>query len=406
MEKLKFLQSKTFMIIVSFVGLYLLSTGASLAIFSYLKETPGVKVSLDELEDARSKIAQLPKTEECPINGAMFSKVERDIWESRRPITAVIENHAESRPHSGVSRADVVYEMVAEGGITRFLGIFYCGVAFGDVTIAPVRSARIYLVNLAAGYGDKPLFVHVGGANRLCGDCPRGIKPVSQVAPIVDAVGELMDLGWRVPKGNDFDTTYDSGFPVFWRDYERLGHPIATEHTMTSSSDRIYEQASQRGLNFEYEGEAWDVSFKPWTFTKDQPSSPEYDTIKFGFWSNASDYDVSWKYDSASNSYVRSVGGKQDVDMGFDNDPITAKNVVLIFVTEKGPVDSEKHMYYEVIGNGDALVFQNGQVVEAEWEKETNYDRMVFTDSKGAEIPFVRGQIWIEILPKGNEVEY
>ncbi|RLC31408.1 DUF3048 domain-containing protein, partial [Candidatus Woesebacteria bacterium] len=79
----------------------------------------------------------------------MFTKIESDIWESRRPIAIIVENHADARPQSGLSKADIVYEAVAEGGITRFLGIYYCGAAAEDVIASPVRSARVYFIDWA-----------------------------------------------------------------------------------------------------------------------------------------------------------------------------------------------------------------------------------------------------------------
>ena len=100
-----FVSSKKAMTILSLLGLYLISTGISWGMFSYLKGEPQLVSSNDLL----TKISQLPKTEECPINGAMYTSLERDIWEERRPITAVVENHQESRPQSGLSFADVVY---------------------------------------------------------------------------------------------------------------------------------------------------------------------------------------------------------------------------------------------------------------------------------------------------------
>src|SRR3990170_5766168 len=121
-----FVFNKKFMVVVSFLGLYLLSAGVSMAVFSFLGKEPSFDSGLENgLAGSRGKIASLPKTEQCPINGGMYSKVEREIWEGRRPITAMIENHADSRPASGLSKADIVYEAVAEGGITRFLAIFY-----------------------------------------------------------------------------------------------------------------------------------------------------------------------------------------------------------------------------------------------------------------------------------------
>jgi hypothetical protein len=79
---------------------------------------------------------------------------------------------------------------------------------------------------------------------------------------------------------------------------------------------------------------------------------------------------------------------------------------VVIFVAEKGPVDKELHMSYTVTGTGEALIFQNGEAIKATWSKKSITDRMKFTDEDGKEISFVRGRIWIEAVPKGNEINY
>ncbi|MFC1727631.1 DUF3048 domain-containing protein [Patescibacteria group bacterium] len=134
-------------LITSIIGgliLYLSSTGLSFAVFRFLGEPVGSDfVSPVGVEEGRSKIdLSAPKTESCPLNGKLHTKAERSIWEGRRPVAVMIENHADSRPQSGLSRADVVYEAVAEGGITRFLAIYYCGASAEDVKLAPVRSSR------------------------------------------------------------------------------------------------------------------------------------------------------------------------------------------------------------------------------------------------------------------------
>lgn len=391
--------SKKFMVVLSYVGLYLLIAGLSLALFSFLKGNPSLELISGSLDEKRSKINQdLPKTEECPINGGMFTSVEKNIWEERRPIAAMIENHADSRPASGLDKADVVYEAVAEDGITRFLGIFYCGAAAEDVTISPVRSARIYFVNWATEYGNYPIFMHVGGANRYGG--------TTDTAPEADALGLLETLEWRVPRGNDFDTTYDSGFPIFWRDYERLGRSLATEHTMTASLDAAYKEAEKRGFGDKYDGLKWDKNYDSWKFEDGSASSnPSATKISFEFWSNKRDYDVTWTYDSTSNSYLRENGGSKFTDL-FTKEQVSAKNVVIQFVDESGPVDRNKHMLYETIGEGEALIFKNGEVVEGTWEKDSRLDRTMFYDDKGKEIEFTRGPIWIEAVPTGNDIDY
>lgn len=397
-----FLTSKRIMLISAFLGLYLFSAGASLAIFSFLggktSSSNNVDVSGD-LPQVRSKIGKgLPKTEECPLNGALFSKPERAVWEKRRPIAVMIENSADARPQSGISKADVVYEAVAEGGITRFLAIFYCGAAAEDVKVAPVRSARVYFIDLAAAYGKNPIFMHVGGANDFAG--------TGDTAKEARALELLQTLGWRVPKGNDFDTTYDSGYPVFWRNYDRLDHPVATEHTMMASLDQAYLQAEKRGFAAkDKNGVSWDINFKPWRFTDGKSQSQSVKEISFDFWSNKPEYSVTWKYDPANNEYLRFNGGVEHKDHE-NNEQIKAKNVAIIFTQEKTSVDRNKHSLYTTIGKGNALVFQNGEAIEATWEKESRESMVIFRDKKGKEISFVRGPIWVEILAIGNKVNY
>ena len=399
MEKSKN-KSKLIMVIVSFLGIYLLSTGASWAIFSYLRQEPGSPTKSQTTESGRAALdLSLPKSEVCPINGAKYTEPERQIWETRRPIAAMIENHVDSRPASGLSKADVIYEAVAEGGITRFLTIFYCGAAAEDIKIAPVRSARIYFIEWASEYGEKPIFMHVGGANDFGNN--------GSTAKDARALEYLQKIGWRVAGGNDFDTTFDSGYPIFWRDYERLDHPVATEHTMTASLDAAYSQAEKRGFAYkDADGNTWNENFVSWKFADDK-SLPDANVskISFGFWDNKPDYDVVWNYNSSDNTYLRSNGGKEAIDLN-TNKILSAKNVVIQFVKEKGPVDKNLHMLYTTTGTGNALVFQNGGVIKATWEKDTVGSRTRFFDSNGKEISFVRGQIWLEEVPAGNKINY
>ena len=399
-EKLRnLISSKKFAIFLSFFGLFLLTSGGAWAIFSYISGGVG-----ENGGKAGSFVQEpgidpgLPKTEECPINGKLFSKPEREIWEVRRPIAVVIENHADSRPASGISKADVVYEAVSESGVTRFLGIFYCQAAGSDVKVAPVRSARVYFIDWVAEYGNKPIFMHVGGANDYAG--------FGETAKEARALELLETLGWRTPKGNDFDTTYDSGLPVFWRDYERLDRRVATEHTMTASLAAAYKEAEKRGFSQrDSKGKSWNESFEEWKFKDEAGNKTSNLEISFGFWSNAPQYDVSWKYDLEKSLYLRENGGISPIDKETGL-PLTAKNVVILFAKEKASVDKNKHVLYTTIGKGNALVFQNGGVIEGTWRKDTRTSRTKFFDKKGAEIEFIRGTIWIEVVPDGNEVTY
>ncbi len=355
---------------------------------------------------ARGKIdLSLPKTEACPINGEMYTTVEKGIWKNRRPITAIIENHIDSRPQSGLSKADVVYEAVAEGGITRFLGVFYCGAAAEDVRIGPVRSERVYFAKWAHEYGLDPINVHVGGANNVDNHSANGRKALGQVDKTVDAFQLLIDFGWRVPGGNDMDGGTSVGYPTMWRDPERIPG-AAMEHTFMGSTDKLYDEGAKRGFGAtNADGTAWDKTFISWKFVDgSKVAAPDATDISFEFWKNQPSYNVEWKYDPTTNRYLRFNGGTPHVDMDNGKPQLSTTNLVVQFVIEKGPVDKEYHMYYENYGTGKAMVFNNGTVVEGTWKRATLNDRTIFYDKTGKEISFVRGVVWIEALPSDNTV--
>ncbi len=396
------------MAFASFFGLFLLTTGSSWAVFTYLKEAPTTaNTNTKTSSENKGRVdPSLPKTEPCPLNGKLFSKPEKDLWQGRRPLTVSIENHADARPQSGLSYADVIYEVVAEGGITRFLSVFYCGAANQDIKVSPVRSARVYLVDWASEYGKNPLFLHVGGANNICNQCPGGVKPAGNIAKEVDAFKMLDKLGWRGSKGNAFDGGTNVGVPAVIRDQYRLGTQAAWEHSVVAFTDKIYDEAKTRGFAYkDSNGIAWDKGFEMWKFADEKASSsPSVSEISLGFWANKGDYDVSWKYDKASNSFLRFNGGKEHIDHETGKQ-LSAKNVMIQFLAEKGPVDKEGHMFYATVGKGEALLFQNGEAIKASWEKPLS-GRTIFKDLKGQEIQFVRGLIWIEGVSAGNKITY
>jgi hypothetical protein len=381
-------------LILAGIGLYLLSTGASYAVFNYLKVPSVSTPATTQMQKSGFRVdLTKPKTEECSLNGAKFTEEEKEIWAKRRPLAVMIENHQEARPQSGLSRADVIYEAVAEGGITRMMAVFYCGASALDVQVGPVRSARTYFLDFASEYADFPLYAHVGGAN---------------TPGPANALGQIADYGW-IKKGNDLNQ-FSLGFPTFWRDYERLGHTVDTEHTMYSTADKLFEAAAKRGLtNVDKDDVSWDKNFQMWKFKDDEEESKRGSkSPQFVFWSGYDDYKVKWEYSLASNDYQRINGGTPQVDRN-DDTQLRAKVVAVLFMKESRANDGYEnnlHLLYKTKGDGKALIFQDGQVTEGTWNKKERKERMIFKDSKGKEIKLNRGQIWIEILPLGNEVSY
>lgn len=394
------------------LGSYLVAAGISYAVFTFIipskssvLETP-VSSSNTTNNSQGGKFKPLltgPADQICPLNGAKYTKTEKDLWSTRRPLVVMIENHEDSRPQSGLSKADVVYETVAEGAITRFMAVFYCADAAyaqkGDYDIGPVRSARTYFLDWASEYGDYPLYAHVGGAGN-CND--------PTVDPRAKALCQLEKYGWK-NKGtwSDLDQ-FSLGFKVCRREPDRIGHPVATEHSMYCSTEALWQTAASRGLTniiaASKNQSSWDAKFRSWLTKDDSPSSGSV-SPEFEFWTNYKAYSVKWDYDKATNSYKRSNGGAPLIDFN-TQEQLTAKNIVIQFATEKGPLDEHKHMLYGTLDGGKALVFQDGKVIEGKWSKKSRTDRTLFFDNTGKEIKFNRGQIWIEVLPLTGKVNY
>lgn len=357
------------------------STAKSLFITRY--KAPEQNLSIEELEKG-------PKTEECPMNGEYKTKAQKQRWEKRRPMGIMIENHLDARPQSGLPNADVIYEAVAEGGITRFLTIFYCEDA---PIIGPIRSARIYFLKLLQEYGRDPLYAHVGGAN---------------TPGPADALGEVRDLGWE---GHNDLNQFGVPFPYYYRDYERLPDR-ATEHTMYATTAKLWDYAKkERKLTEKDEdGKKWNEKFQTWKF-KDQAkaeSRGSISKISFGFWDQfARDYSVVWNYDKVKNVYKRTNGGKPHVDKN-TGQTLETKNLFVVFAKESSANDGYPggHLLYAVTGNGNALFFQDGKAAKGTWRKKDEQTRMRFFDQSGQELEIVRGQVFIEILPIGNKVGY
>lgn len=372
--------------VILVIVIYLISASTSYMFFSGNSKPSDIKTSVSTVGTS-GKLAfddALPKTESCPMNGTLYSKQQKDWWEKHRPLGIMVENHQEARPQSGLSSADVIYEAIAEGGITRFLSVFYCQSA---EEVGPIRSARTYFLDFISEYGANPLYVHVGGANT---DGP------------ADALSQIENYGWA--ELNDMNQ-FSIGFPTFWRDYDRLGHPAATEHTMYSTTEKLLKfAATSRKLKVEDEdGVSWTKGFVPYSFKEDASTSnrPTAQTIHLEFWTTNPAYAVDWTYEPIANIYKRNNGGVAHIDRN-NNKQLTAKNIVVLKMIESHANDgyeNNQHLLYRTKGSGKANIFMDGKQIIGTWRKDSRTARTLLFDSAGSAIKFDRGTIWFEILP-------
>lgn len=311
-----------------------------------------------------------------PLNGVLFTESEAKDWQSRRALAVTINNHVDARPQWGLSFADIIYEAVAEGGISRFLAIYH---SYLPDKVGPVRSARRYYVDWAKEY--DAWYAHWGGAS------------TANEANVYDYMRKIYVSSIDVP-GIGPNEPFD-------RDPERL-KKVGIEHTAFARLPLVYEAAYRM-----YPDQVRPFRpIKSWKFKDDVASGkrPSASSVEFNFW-DLPDFVVKWEYDPKTDTYIRFQGGEEQVD-ALTNEPLRAKNVIVIFMEEKALLDEKAHLLYKTLGSGDAKIFLDGKVVEATWERSALSFRTLFFDSSQSEITFNRGQVWIEVLPTGTTLTY
>lgn len=278
------------------------------------------------------------------------------------PVTAVmIENSTDARPQSGLDSAGVVFEAVAEGGITRFLTLFQ---DTAPTYIGPVRSVRPYYLQWLQAF-DAPV-AHVGGSG--------------------EALADIKTWGIR-----DLDQFYNSNY------YHRISSRYAP-HNVYTGLDQLHALEKAKGFN-----SSTFTSFirKPETPSK-TPTATSIDFTISGYY-----YNVHYDYSAATNTYNRSEGGQPHlvVDAQGNKAQISPK-VVIGLVMPQGIEADDLHTSYNTIGSGPAYIFQDGLVSVGTWHKDSGPSQFTFTDSAGKAIALNPGQTWLTALGATKYVSY
>lgn len=285
---------------------------------------------------------------------------------NNQPVTAVmVENSTFARPQSGLDQAGVVFEALAEGGITRFLALYQ------DTQpnyIGPVRSVRPYYIQWSLGF--DAAIAHVGGS-------PLALTDMTT---------------WNVKDLNEF---YNAGA------YERISSRDAPHNVYTSIA-QLNQLESKKGFG--------KSNYTGFPRKKESPSkTPNATSINVLF--SYSDYNVHYDYDATTNSYKRSEGGAAHMELNKDGTQvqISPKVVVAMVIPYSlGPLDSTNANYsvYGVIGSGAVSVFQDGTVTTGTWTKASNSAQITFTNASGKPLLLNTGQTWIEAIASSSDLNY
>ena len=357
-KKITLIVAAVLVVLLLVGGYYLYTTGQSSVILS-----PIVDSDKSGLLNKNNVIA--------PLTGELYTKEESDPWINVRPLAVMINNHTDARPQSGLVYADIIYEVTAEGGITRYLAFFNTTI---PEKIGPVRSTREYYLVIVKELGDAML-MHIGWS-------PQALVAIES---------------WPV-------RSLGRGGATFWRDNPRN---VATEHTAYVNGKDLLDLGMELGWEGVSEFTLWEFKDDPVTTASDGTQLPPATKITIDFW-YPGDFSANWVYNVESNSYLRSIGyddagapiPDKDQETG---EQVEVKNLLVQFAAESSIVgDDKSRLEYELMGSGDGLVFIDGVVHKVTWSKEDRDSRTLYYDTNGNPVKFNRGKFWISIVPDRN----
>jgi len=339
------------------------STAALLASLFLLLAACGIDKAAvaDPTESPAPVVTDTPAPEPTPKPfAAPLTGVERDEEAKERPIAVLINNFSAARPQSGLTNADVVWEVLAEGGITRLVAVYQSTDAMED-TIGPIRSNRAYLIDIADTYG--AIVVHAGGSPEAYGILQKQGKPY---------LDEITNAG-----------------PYYWRSKDRKA-----PHNLYSNLGKMHDGAEKKGY---YKNE-FPVATYPFTEEGAITGSAEAAAVpatNIDITFLMQSYKVGYIYDEASGLYKRSINGEPHIDLN-NNEQLTATNLV-VFETGHKTLDNVGRLAVDLQSGGSGYLFQKGKRIDIEWVRSP--DGMVRFSKDGSEVAFLPGKTYIHIVP-------
>ena len=295
---------------------------------------------------------------------------------SRRGLVVKIDNSPSARPHYGISEADIVFETLVEGLITRLAAIVH---SQNPGTLGSIRSGRL---------SDRYITPMVRGGLVYSG-----------------ATIEESDIFARDARAGGY---YDLNANLFASSYYRVSTRVSPFNMFTSSD------AQRQNLNAV--GAGAPVTIPRWDFLR----RPDHSALAGGFGTSRAATTltipyraratVRYDYDAASRSYARyqdnGAGSMvREVDAA-NNVAIAAKNIVVVY-TDVWETDIIQDIFnsrgydMRLEGSGLASIFRNGRRVDGVWARATIYDAFAFYTTVGERIYLSPGQTWVHVIPSG-----
>lgn len=280
-----------------------------------------------------------------------------------QPVAVMVENTKAAYPQSGLSKADIVYEMYEEGGITRFMAIF--GDQMPD-KVGPIRSCRPYFVDALAEY--DCILTHVGGPNSS--------------SSAVNIYQKFRDAGIKQREDG-----YRDGKHIYRDSSRRAPH-------------NCYVDLNKVQADYTY-----DPAARPFAFDYDDVHSYSGATVTEIDMTYNSSNSVAYKWDAEQQHYVRWFNGSPMIDMA-NNKQITVDNLIVQYAPHSNLNDKYGHISIQLLGEGKFEAVIGGIKVEGTWKKDSTRSATEFLVNGEEHLLLDPGVTYIQVVPTNHQVTY
>jgi len=306
---------------------------------------------------------------DLPVNPLTGIPTEEDI-SRHRPFAVMINNIKKANPQLGISKADIIYEILVEGGITRMLAIFQ---DVSDVgVIGSVRSSRLYYVDIAQSY--DAFYVFAGGS-------PGAYNALSN-----------RDI-------TKFDGVAGPRSEIFYRDSHRRS-TMGYEHSLCTTGERIMERMPNYDIRKEHE----EGYVRALSFAEDgtpEGNAPAVDfSVKFG----GSSKTTSFKYNKEDHLYYVSQYDKDYRD-GNDDIQVAVTNILILRTSISGiPGDNAGRLDVKTTGQNTGYFICGGKYIEIDWSRDDLTSQFIYSLKDGSELILGQGKTYICIVSNSVDV--
>ncbi len=328
-------------------------------LFSALLITCILLSSCGQKSDDNRTVTEKPQTE-TPV-----SEFYKNVVNEVRPIAVMIDNDDKNaRPQAGLENAYLIYEIIVEGGSTRFMALFK---EFSEDKIGPIRSSRHYFLDYVLE--SDAIYAH-------CGWSPKAQRDISSL------------------KVKNINGVIGSDAKAFWRDntYNKTWHNLYTSGEVLKSfaDNKKYSSTTERQLL---------------SFNKEETEIAGEDASKISL-KYSYHYNTSYEYDEEKGVYLKYINGAPHSMQ--NGETLDCENIIVYKVKNFNLNDGENKGRQDIsnIGSGDGYLFSGGKCIKINWSKASREAKTVYTYESGEEVVLNPGRTFVNIVPQNGNIAY